>query len=404
MLDHSLRHGPSFLQALTESFDSLRMLGRRSLLALLGIAVGCGAIVALLNVGASAANEAVSAFKGMGTEIMVASFPYSTDQKKPLPAVIDTGALLKRLPALAQAAPTVFHSTRVRFSGKATDASIIGTTAGLAKIMDIKLSQGRFLYEFDQHATYAIIGDNVAKALDIDLSANVLKQGMTLQIENYLYTIIGIAAPHLDNPMIAVQINESIFVPIEGMRRLRAAPEIASVIARSRDMVSIDTNAKELKTYLEGLLQGREVDVQIPQQLIESLTRQASTFSYLLAGLGGISLLVGGAGVMNVMLMSVSERRREIGVRMAIGARARDIRTLFLLEAACLSIAGAIIGALAGLLCAYGFVRLSGWAFALSKESLPVGISSSLIVGLFFGLYPALAAARLQPVQALRDD
>ncbi len=288
MLDHSLRHGPSFLQALTESFDSLRMLGRRSLLALLGIAVGCGAIVALLNVGASAANEAVSAFKGMGTEIMVASFPYSTDQKKPLPAVIDTGALLKRLPALAQAAPTVFHSTRVRFSGKATDASIIGTTAGLAKIMDIKLSQGRFLYEFDQHATYAIIGDNVAKALDIDLSANVLKQGMTLQIENYLYTIIGIAAPHLDNPMIAVQINESIFVPIEGMRRLRTAPEIASVIARSRDMVSIDTNAKELKTY-GGLASGTRSRCADPQQLIESLTRQASTFSYLLAGLGGIS-------------------------------------------------------------------------------------------------------------------
>lgn len=404
MLDHSLRHGPSFLQALTESFDSLRMLGRRSLLALLGIAVGCGAIVALLNVGASAANEAVSAFKGMGTEIMVVSFPYSTDQKKTLPAVIDTGALLEALPELAQAAPTVFHSTRVRRSGKSVDASIIGTTAGLAEIMDIALSQGRFLSEFDQRATYAVIGTNMAKALGMDLSANVLKQGVTLQIENYLYTVIGIAAPHLGNPMIAVQVDESVFVPIEGMRRLRSAPEITSVIARSRDTVLIDAHANALKRYLEDLLKGRDVDVQIPQQLIESLTRQASAFSYLLAGLGGISLLVGGAGVMNVMLMSVSERRREIGVRMAIGARASDIRTLFLLEAACLSIAGALIGALAGVLCAYGFVRLSGWTFVLSRESLPVGISSSLIVGLFFGLYPALAAARLQPVQALRDD
>ncbi|OUM06429.1 ABC transporter permease [Pseudomonas syringae] len=404
MLDHSLRHGPSFLQALTESFDSLRMLGRRSLLALLGIAVGCGAIVALLNVGASAANEAVSAFKGMGTEIMVVSFPYSTDQKKTLPAVIDTGALLEALPELAQAAPTVFHSTRVRRSGKSVDASIIGTTAGLAEIMDIALSQGRFLSEFDQRATYAVIGTNMAKALGVDLSANVLKQGVTLQIENYLYTVIGIAAPHLGNPMIAVQVDESVFVPIEGMRRLRSAPEITSVIARSRDTVLIDAHANALKRYLEDLLKGRDVDVQIPQQLIESLTRQASAFSYLLAGLGGISLLVGGAGVMNVMLMSVSERRREIGVRMAIGARASDIRTLFLLEAACLSIAGALIGALAGVLCAYGFVRLSGWTFVLSRESLPVGISSSLIVGLFFGLYPALAAARLQPVQALRDD
>lgn len=107
---------------------------------------------------------------------------------------------------------------------------------------------------------------------------------------------------------------------------------------------------------------------------------------------------------MNVMLMNVSERRREIGVRMALGARPQDIAWLFLLEAAVLSITGALAGAAAGLLAGYAFVWVSGWTFSLSAPSLPLGIVSSLLIGMFFGLHPALAAARLQPVEALRDD
>ncbi len=107
---------------------------------------------------------------------------------------------------------------------------------------------------------------------------------------------------------------------------------------------------------------------------------------------------------MNVMLMNVTERRREIGIRIALGAKSRDIRNLFLMEAATLSIAGSVLGACFGLTIAYFFTRFSGWSFDLDPLSLPLGIGSSLIIGLFFGLYPALSAARLQPVQALRDD
>ncbi|CAN7444249.1 ABC transporter permease [Pseudomonas brassicacearum] len=405
MLEGSLhRQGPGLLQTLIESLDSLRLLGRRSWLAMLGIAVGCAAIVALLNIGQSAVNEAMTAFKGMGAESIVASFPFSPLNSRALPPTLDTRLLLKKLPAIAQVAPTTFHSGQVRYAGRTVDAVVLGTTGGLAGTLDLKLAQGRFISDFDQQATYIVAGAKVAHELGIGVPGRPLIAGMQLQIEGYLFEVIGIARPQAPNPLIPIQVDEALFIPIESMRRLQPSPQLSSVIAKVRDGAVIAESAQDLRTYLEEVLKGHDVEVLVPQQLIDSLTHQSNTFSYLLAGLGGISLLVGGAGVMNVMLMNVSERRREIGVRMALGARARDIRMLFLLEAACLSVTGSLVGAAVGLLSAFLFVWFSGWRFTLAIESLPLGVGSSLFIGLFFGLYPAVTASRLQPVQALRDD
>lgn len=405
MLEGSLhRQGPGLLQTLIESLDSLRLLGRRSWLAMLGIAVGCAAIVALLNIGQNAANEAMTAFKGMGAETIVASFPFSPLNSRALPPTLDTRLLLKKLPAIAQVAPTTFHSGQVRYAGRTVDAVVLGTTGGLAETLDLKLAQGRFISDFDQQATYIVAGAKVAHKLGIGVPGRPLIAGMQLQIEGYLFEVIGIARPQAPNPLIPIQVDEALFIPIESMRRLQPSPQLSSVIAKVRNGAVITESAQDLRTYLEGVLKGHDVEVLVPQQLIDSLTHQSNTFSYLLAGLGGISLLVGGAGVMNVMLMNVSERRREIGVRMALGARARDIRMLFLLEAACLSVTGSLVGAAVGLLSAFLFVWFSGWRFTLAIESLPLGVGSSLLIGLFFGLYPAVTASRMQPVQALRDD
>ena len=405
MLEGSVhRQGPGLLQTLIESLDSLRLLGRRSWLAMLGIAVGCAAIVALLNIGQNAANEAMTAFKGMGAESIVASFPFSPLNSRTLPPTLDTRSLLKRLPAIAQVAPTTFHSGQVRYAGRTVDAVVLGTTGGLAETLDLKLAQGRFISDFDQQATYIVAGAKVAHELGIGGPGRSLIAGMQLQIEGYLFEVIGIARPQAPNPLIPIQVDEALFIPIESMRRLQPSPQISSVIAKVHDGGVITESAQDLRAYLEGVLKGHDVEVLVPQQLIDSLTHQSNTFSYLLAGLGGISLLVGGAGVMNVMLMNVSERRREIGVRMALGARARDIRMLFLLEAACLSVTGSLVGAAVGLLSAFLFVWFSGWRFTLAIESLPLGVGSSLLIGLFFGLYPAVTASRMQPVQALRDD
>ncbi|MDR2852007.1 MAG: ABC transporter permease [Burkholderiaceae bacterium] len=394
------RHGPTFEQSLIEALGSLRLLGRRSVLALVGIAVGCAAIVALLNIGHNTANESLGEFKGLGVNTLLASFQAEFGDKAPppAPATLDAKALIAAVPGVERVVPLGSpYSTRARYAGKAVDATVVGTTADLSPVLGLRLTAGRFLSDYDQKAVYAVVGAGIAKAL-------ALRLGNSIQIDDYLFEVVGIAAKQDRNFLIPVEPNDAIYIPITGMRRLVPVPEIETIVARTLDTARLEEKAEALKAYLQTVSRGRTVEVQIPKQMLDSLARQTRTFSYLLAGLGGISLLVGGVGVMNVMLMSVSERRREIGVRMALGARARDIRNLFLFEGAILSVAGAILGAVVGLIAAYLFVRISGWPFELSLFSLPLGILSSLMVGLFFGLHPALTAARLQPAQALRDE
>jgi putative ABC transport system permease protein len=402
MVEKSSRHRPFFALPLVEALDSLRLLGRRSLLALAGIAVGCAAVIALLNIGHNAASESIRTFKGLGTTTLVATFPFMPDNRRLAPSQLDIKLLLTALPMIEHAAPLILHSAHVKYRGHETTAIVAGTGSGLVEVLGLRLEQGRFLSDFDRDSTYAIVGSRVAG--DLGRLGAPLRLGDRLPIEGYLFEVIGIMGSLAPSPLTSITADDSIFVPIEGMRRLQPLPEINSVIARTHETSDLNAAADALKTYLGSLPGSREADVLVPQRLLEGLTRQANIFSFLLAGLGGISLLVGGIGVMNVMLMNVTERRREIGVRMALGAKASDIRNLFLVEAASLAVAGAVLGACVGLAAAYAFVRISGWDFSLDFLSIPLGMCSSLAIGLFFGLHPALAAARLQPVQALRDD
>lgn len=392
----------SWSQMFVESVDSLRALGRRSLLALLGIVVGSASIIALLNIGRNAADDAMLTFKDMGTDILVVHFPFDSHKKLPVPLTLDMRQIYRDVPAISHAAPITQHSVRLIRGTARTDASLIGTTPELAQIMGLQLHAGRFISAFDQRGTFVVVGARVAD--DFKANGSPLNVGDALLIGHYIYQVIGIVRTQAPNPLMPIIADDSIFIPIEGMQRLHPSAETGSVLAKVRDETDLLSTAQALKTALSGQLNGRTADVQIPQQLLEGLKRQAQTFTWLLAGLGSISLLVGGVGVMNVMLMNVTERRREIGVRMALGARPRDIRALFLLEAAILSLAGALLGAVLGVAAAYLFTLFSGWQFSLSPSSLPLGIGSSLVIGLFCGLYPAVLASRLSPVVALRDE
>jgi putative ABC transport system permease protein len=356
--------------------------------------------VALLNIGHNAANESIKMFRGLGSDIIVARFSAVPGvNMSPAPAKLDTKAATRSLSGIAHIAPAILYSTDVYAASRKHNLSIVGTSPDLQDVMNLHIGNGRFLTIYDSQSTYAVLGANAAKELNL-----VEPIGSQIQVGNYLFEVVGILAKQGQNPLIPLPMDDAIVLPIEGMRRITPTPEINSIIARGRRTETLPEDAIALKDYLSPLAPDHSVQVQIPQQLLDGIKKQSQTFSYLLAGVGSISLLVGGIGIMNLMIMNVSERRREIGVRMALGARPWDITVLFLLEAGVLTSVGAVTGAIIGVFAGWLFVEVSEWEFSLFALALPLGIISSVAIGLFFGLYPARSAARLEPVQALRDD
>ncbi|MFJ4390868.1 ABC transporter permease [Pseudomonas soli] len=402
-MNDSERYGPSPWQRLAEPFASLHRLGRRALLALLGIAVGCAAVVALLNIGYNAQAQAMAVFKGMGSDLLVANVQLPAGTAPGTSDNLDVLALRRRLPEVQALSALSLTSVPARRQGRAFDALLAGVGPELAEVLDLAPEEGRFFSPYDAHATHAVLGAQLA--VELAGQGSPPRPGESVQLAGYVFQIIGILRPHGQNPLLPLSLDDSLLVPFEGMRRLVSAPQIGTVLARSQASVDTVALAPRLQAALQAGLPGRDIDVQVPRQLLDGIARQAHLFTWLLGGLGGIALLVGGVGVMNVMLMNVSERRREIGVRMTLGARPRDIAWLFLLEAVALAVAGACLGALLGVATGWLFAWFSGWdAFALAPLALPLGMGGALLTGLFFGLSPALSAARLQPVQALRDD
>lgn len=381
---------------------SLRALGQRSVLALIGIAIGSSSVVAMINIGSNAAEEASMIFKGMGVNTLVAQLSETTRDGSAARLTLDTDQLRASVPYLLNIAPTAQIGSAVTFKGRTQYTQLVGGTVELPGAMGLTLREGRFLSAFDQGDTYAVVGYRLAE--DLGTAADPLRIGDRIRVEDSLFQVIGILRNQPDSLLIPVRANDSLFIPLAGMRRLSDSTYIRDVIIRVAAQQDISATATALITPLERLSGAKEVEIIVPQQLMEGMTRQTRTFAYLLMALGGLSLIGGGTGVMNVMLMNVSSRRREIGVRMALGARRRDIRNLFMFEAITLTAVGALCGGLLGIACAFTYAHVSDWTFFLAPLSLPLGVLSTLLVGVFFGLYPAMLASRLQPVEALRDE
>jgi putative ABC transport system permease protein len=387
-------------QAILEAVGNLLASRQRSLLALIGIMVGAGAVIAMLTVGAIAREETARQFRAMGTDILM--IRADSDQGLGDLPLAETEALPNRVPGLSAVAPFMLGGGQVSAEGQSRSATFLGVTESFAPVARVRVGQGRFISRHDRFEPFAVIGAGLAEQLSTPF--NRIRTGSSIRVGRYVFTVIGVLEPVLPSPMMPADVNDALIVSLANGRRIMSTPQLAWGVGRAAPDADPDRVARAIAGALEPAMREGRVQVQSARALLAGLASQMRLFTLLLGAVGAIALVLGGVGVMNIMLVSVQERRREIGVRLAIGATRWNIQALFLTEAAVLSLAGGAFGVLLGLAGAWGFAQMSGWAFVVSATAIPLGAGVSIATGLFFGFYPAVMASRLDPIVALRTE
>ncbi|KAA5802285.1 ABC transporter permease [Alkalicaulis satelles] len=379
-----------------EAIISLRNQGARSLLALLGIVIGAASVVALLNMGHMSRLEALNRFERMGVD----SLQVNTTPTGPAPAGLDRAlaeTLHERDAQIVRVAPLAVGRGQVHSGAGSADAMIAAVTPELHDLAGLALASGRALTALDACSQVAVIGAGLVEALST--SGAPVAPGQLLHTGGYGFTVIGVLEPIAMEALSPVDYDRAILIPLECAQRVLPGPDPTAALIRLTPGADGEAAGERVAAALAN--SRTAVQTRSARTLIDALNTYEAVHSRLLVSIGAISLLVGGIGVMNVMLMSVMERRREIGVRMAVGARRRDIQLMFLLESAALALCGGVLGALCGIAVSAVIAALSGWGFSVAWWTLPLGPGLAAIVGVAFGLYPAMAASRLDPIEAL---
>lgn len=386
-------------QVVGDAIDTFRTLGKRTVLALLGIVIGSASIVAILNIGFNAGQEATRIFHDMGVDTLVASLNNDRGVEDSLLSTEVEKIRSLHLPGLV-ISPVAQVSVKLTFNLHPVDARAVGVEPAVTSILKLPIRRGRFLHALDTAENVVVLGHAVATSLG-DRGIAV-EPGEWVRINTYLFRVAGVMQPAEASMISPVLTDHSVFMPFAALARVAQSSNVSTVLARVLPPLDSSEGASRVFEGLSHAFKTRRVEMTVPQQMIDAMARQNKTFEYLLLALGVITLVGAGVAVMNVMYMNVCERRNEIGLRMAIGARGQDIRNLFLIEALALSAMGALSGTCVGIVLAWLYAVISQWTFELSMVSIPLGVGSTLLVGVLSGLKPALTASRLTPVEALR--
>lgn len=386
-----------------EALTSLRLNPQRAVLAVIGIVLGVASVTAMVSVGVAARAEARDRFKALGTETLVVYKRGGGPSQPTRPIRAEDVALLPgRAPTIALAAPVLQVFGSATHGGRPLESNaMLGVTADFASLNQLALRDGRFISDLDVHRPFCVLGSQVAEEISRETGHQDLV-GETVTLAGRLFTVVGVLDRSGASNLVPFRVNAGVMVHLSTAQRAFAGTEIQLVVARMVSDADPDAASAEVRGYFGRL--GVPVRVASAEQLVDALQQQMRLFTLLLAAVGGISLVVGGASAMNVMLTSVTERRREVGIRRALGARRGEIRSQFLTEAIALALAGGILGIAIGVAVTFGICLYAGWAFSLSGMAMALGFVVASTVGVFFGAYPASRAAALDPITALRAD
>jgi putative ABC transport system permease protein len=404
-------------EAFRSASDGLSAHKMRSGLTMLGIMFGVGAVIAMLAIGAGAARQAQSFIDRMGLRnILVRAKQLRPDElqgvrKKSLGVSLrDAEAVREAVPGVELVAPRVkVDPWKVQAGESRTEATVYGVSYRHTELVVLPLAEGRFLDALDEkeHAQVCVVGASVRRAL----FAYGPALGKRLKINDLWCEVVGVvaetggaaAAGDAGSPA------REIYLPVTTAARKLEHEPLASpldeILVRLSTQVSSRESAAVVKTLLDGLHGGvDDYEIVVPEALLEQSRQTQRLFNIVMGCIAGISLLVGGIGIMNIMLASVLERTREIGVRRAIGADKGDICLQFLVESFSISALGGLAGVAIGVGIARSVSFYAKWPTVVTVTSIALAITVSLAVGVLSGLYPALRAAKVPPIQALRYE
>ena len=405
-----------------EAIVSLNGNKLRSMLTILGVVIGVAAVIAMLSIGRGAEASITSRIESMGTNLIYVT-PGSTSSSGVRNAAgsaatltTDDADALAELDNVVAVASQTSSFVQISYSGTNTNSRVMGVTEDYLTVSSLELEVGEFISADQQKARslVVVLGSSVAENL-FGTTGGVV--GQKVRLNGQSYKVIGVLKS-LGGTGFMNQ-DDQVFIPLStalyrlvGGFRFRGASVISQITIKAAGSKSVDavlTAATQLMRERHGTVEGADdFTVTSQEATLESATAIADTLSIFLGGVAGISLMVGGIGIMNIMLTTVSERTHEIGLRKAVGAKRRDIMLQFLVESTVLSLSGGLLGTALGWGAAQlmGKVQISGSAITpiVSMDSVLLATLFSLAIGLFFGIYPATRAARLQPVEALRYE
>jgi putative ABC transport system permease protein len=387
------------LELIRLAFSRLRTSRLRAALTMLGVIIGVASVVALVGVGQGTTSNITNRLAGLGTNLLTVN-PSSGSSGLTLGDVDAVAAVAN----VAAVAPELQTTGTVAAGDKTTDTSIIGTNASYAMVRAYQVWQGTFLTTVgvEQKLRMVVLGSTVAD--DLGLGADAV--GTEVTIEGLPFEVVGILQAKGgtgfqdpdDQVMIPVGVVQKYFVGSGSIRTIGVSvASVDEMNAAKADITTVLRRQHELAASADD-----DFSILDQAQLLQTASSIAGTLALLLGGIASISLVVGGIGIMNIMLVSVRERTREIGIRKAVGARSRDILAQFLIEALTLSLVGGLIGIVLGLGVSALIGRVAGWGFAFNPTVVAVAVLFSLAVGVIFGVWPARQAARLDPISALR--
>ena len=395
--------GPLAKANLREAVGSLLSSKQRSVLALIGIVIGIGSVIAMFSVGTMVKDQSIKQFQRMGTDILTirnASGEAAERRRAAATIGLSDALELATVPGIDASAPYMSSSGQAVYSGKTTaSVYVVGVTAAFGELAKLDVAEGRFISDLDRRRYFGVIGSELAATMRAAGAGRLV--GETLKVDDNLYTVVGVLRSGLRGPR-ELSIGRAVLIPISTAQRVLSYSDIRRIVARTNPNTHYQAAIAEVHAYFRRKSRDLVLRVESPKTLIEQLNRQMRLFTVLLGVVGGISLLVGGIGVMNVMLISVTERRLEIGIRRALGARRRDIQGQFLIESIILSLLGGVLGIALGIGASYVICQFTNWTFLVPASSIALGVGVASAVGLFFGYYPAWKGARLDPIAALR--